>query len=520
MKKYKKLRYLSVLGIVVGTCVALIGSASPKGVHAAACGISGSGFYGHGVDSNGALLFPSAAAASVDSTVTKVGTEFTPTATLASTSDVGYSVSFATSGCANAQADLSIDLVHGNSLAVRFNSYTHSSSFVSTTDYKNLATGVTATSLTNHAMSLAYSTGALSANVAQLVSVDLATDAGWADIYLKQGTGTDTLLASLKLPTGAVAFYGAGSYSVFPFYYESSFIGSSCTTVTGSGEVKVRVLAAGTAIALTAAPDTSFPCGSFDITSYNSSTKTASLKYATSGITPSHRFTTGLENNVLKTVSGDFFRMATTLNVSSPDATLVPADAFASSTSASQQVYLFVENFQDGNSTPANIPYPVAAGTFDFSANDIAIDSSSVKLDVSATGYAALAHNLGSLTKDGSFSLFAPYRAGDQFVGVCPGATAIGDVNTTCSDLYFLKDGETKNGATATLITVGSTQFWRVDGVRGTGVFSSSIGIIPGSPDTGKFKQSAQAGYVVLGISALAIIGFKTKQYFLTKKRR
>jgi len=491
----------------------VIQAASPRAVSAAACATS---FAGGG--QGGVLLSLSARLGPVDSSVHKVTTEFTPAQTWQDgSSSLETTVAFAKNDCTSANAYVSFSLV-GKALTTTYYSGNHSGAFISGTDYKNLTSGVSVptSSSTTH-LSATYTTGSIATGSAQQLSVDLATDAGFADIYLKQGSGSEALLMSLKLPNNTSSFLTTNESSAYVSYSESTFSGETCSGITGSGQVAVRMLLDGTAGTLTAVPYPYATCANFDETSYNSGTKTATLRYNTTGKNANH-VVAGLDS--LKTASGDNVNVVTSLGAELSGESYYMSDPFIASNQSTQPVYFYVENYLDGKSTPKDIPYPIVGGVINFANTDLDLAAHDVSMDVSAANYSALAHNFGSLTTTGSFTLFAAQREGDDFVGVCPGATDINAVNTSCSDLYFLKNGETKNGATASLITVGTTKFWQVSGLTGTGVFSSTVGAIPGSPQTGTTQQSAKRGYIFIGSLATIAIFSKFRALRFGRRRR
>lgn len=466
----------------------------------------------------GSLLKLETTLSTVDSSVEKLTTEFTPAqAWQDSSSSLWTAVQFAKNDCTNSGATLSMNLT-GKSLSLYYTDVGHSGTFVNGTDYKNVASGVNvASSSSTISLSATYTTATVAADTAQQLSVDLGTDAGFANVYLKQGSASEALLVSIKLPTNTTSFLVKNSVAARVSYSEATFQEESCTAITGSGEVVVRVLLDGTAAALSATPYTDAPCGNFDKTSYDSGTKTATLKYDTDGETPNHTIIKG--DSGFKTNSDDYASFATSLDATVSGDRYYMADNFTTSNSATQPLYVYVDNSVEGRSTTKDVPFPVVGGVVDFSGGDLDLSTGNVSVDVSAANYAALAHNFGSLTNNGTFSLFAAQREADEYVGVCPGATAIDTVNTTCGDVYFLKDGETKNGTTASLITVGVTKFWQVSGLSGTGVFSSTIGSIPGSPQSGEAKNAQMiyiAGAAILGGFAV----FKAKKLINIKKRR
>lgn len=74
-----------------------------------------------------------------------------------------------------------------------------------------------------------------------------------------------------------------------------------------------------------------------------------------------------------------------------------------------------------------------------------------------------------------SYSLFVKKGDGNK-VWVCPGASSLTDVNLSCIGGFFISDGQTVNGATATIDGI----YWKISGLTGTGGMS----IVSGLRDT------------------------------------
>lgn len=128
----------------------------------------------------------------------------------------------------------------------------------------------------------------------------------------------------------------------------------------------------------------------------------------------------------------------------------------------------------------------IAGGVFDLSSDDIDFEDKGVVLDSSNEDHKSVAHNLNTVTKDGKFTLFVPYRDGDKAVGICPGAETLADVSGDCENIVYLSEGSShsinNSEVSASLVTVKGVQYWRVDGLTGSGAFSAAL---PGVPNTG-----------------------------------
>jgi uncharacterized delta-60 repeat protein len=83
-----------------------------------------------------------------------------------------------------------------------------------------------------------------------------------------------------------------------------------------------------------------------------------------------------------------------------------------------------------------------------------------------------------TLTNGGSISytLYVPKGEGDK-VWICPGADSLVEVSLYCSGGYFLSEGQTSNGATASVVTKDSIVYWKIDGLTGTGGMSVITGL-------------------------------------------
>ena len=76
-----------------------------------------------------------------------------------------------------------------------------------------------------------------------------------------------------------------------------------------------------------------------------------------------------------------------------------------------------------------------------------------------------------------SYTLYIRKGEGDK-VWICPGAASLLEVNLTCSGGYFLSDGQTENGSTASVVTgSGGIIYWKVSGLTSTGGMSVVTGL-------------------------------------------
>ena len=75
-----------------------------------------------------------------------------------------------------------------------------------------------------------------------------------------------------------------------------------------------------------------------------------------------------------------------------------------------------------------------------------------------------------------TYTLFIPKGDG-QKVWICPGAASLNAVSLSCPGGYFLVDGQTVGGVTATVATEGGITYWKISGLTGTGGMSVITGL-------------------------------------------
>lgn len=478
MKIIKRLLSLST-AIVLGLSSLLVFNL-PKAL-AAACNVNGGS--GGGIP----LMVLAATPDSIPDTTQKVGFEVTPVSTW-TTVGAGFrsSAQFAKSDCTGVGSNTFFSINKDRVLTVDFYDSNRTGAFVSNTDYQNVVSGGNVTSSSNTSATFTYTISSMSTSTAQLVSIDLS-NSGWVDVYLKSGGGSDTRMVSFKAATGTAKFLNANETGPTVSYDPLDPTWSSCSSVTGSAEADARVLADGSALGLTL---TSYKgvCESFVTNSYNSTTKTAALKYDIAGAAVNHVFIQ--PSGGQSTVSQLGYSIYSSLAYN--DQSKYFSDYFASSTSSNQQIYFIAAAFEDGKNIPKNSYYPIAGGIVDMSKADIDLGAKQITMDTSSTDHKAFIHNMNTITKDGTFTLFVPYKTGDTFVSICPGVSSLSDTKDKCTNEYSLKDGQSKTSANATgipkgvtvkatKVTLGGIDFWQVEGLTGSGGFSSSIGV----PDTG-----------------------------------
>jgi hypothetical protein len=104
------------------------------------------------------------------------------------------------------------------------------------------------------------------------------------------------------------------------------------------------------------------------------------------------------------------------------------------------------------------------------------LDWSGVTGDTDAANYIAYTHGLYDATGvDGTVTLYVPYRAGDNAVGICPGADSLANVTESCSNLVVKREADTDTS----LVTIGGITYWAVTGLTGTGGLSLYREVLP-----------------------------------------
>ena len=371
----------------------------------------------------------------------------------------------------------------------------------SASDYTNLASGVvgrTGVDGIGTGCGITY-THNFAAGTEYIVGFDTSSP-GVVSMYLKEGAGADAKLADIAMAEDQLKSVNVG---------RGTSDGEGTCTSLAANEINVQVLSGSTAEDLSLSKDAG-ACSAVDQSTYNSSTKVANIKNIagnSSGVVVKHSVV-GTGTTVIN-VEGAYLEASTSLTYNSGG---FPTDYLSFSDSAAQQVYFSLDTVSDGKAIPKDAAWPIAGGIFDMLAGDIDLAGNSVKLDTSATDFKALAHNLNTVTKDGSFTLFVPYKTGTSFVGICAGASEMAAVNDKCSGIYYLKDGQTKTDADtksipagksvkATIITLNGNKFWQIDGLTGSGGFSAGIA---SDPATG-ISVSTMSMPVVMALIAVTI---------------
>jgi hypothetical protein len=144
----------------------------------------------------------------------------------------------------------------------------------------------------------------------------------------------------------------------------------------------------------------------------------------------------------------------------------MPVDVVSSTTGTPSSTHV---TFSIGTSTLVQ----VAEATFDLSAGNI--DASGFTFGTDANTHKAFTHGVAQAAVGGSFTLYVPFKDGDTAVGICPGASSLDAVSSTCANYYYLADGQSNNGATVSIVTVFGDKYWKVVGLTGTGGYSTTL---------------------------------------------
>ena len=116
----------------------------------------------------------------------------------------------------------------------------------------------------------------------------------------------------------------------------------------------------------------------------------------------------------------------------------------------------------------------------------------------------AFVHNLTAADGTaGTYTLYIPKLAGDDRVGICPGASSLAAVSDQCSGLYYLIEGEDDNLET---VTIDGQDYWAVSGLTGTGGFSAAALDEGTDSDTGVLAETGSSTHFTLLMATLLLI--------------
>lgn len=513
-----KLKRLGAVGSAFVVSIAsLLTIAFPQIAHASPCSVTSGGGGGGG---SGVAAVSSYGP--IDSATVKTGFSLTPISALNSGATGFYgSAIFANTDCSNPSVNANFVLSPNGQLTLSIYDNNHSSSsYTQGSAFSNGAAGVTWSNPYNGDAQIVYGANALATNTADIVSIDLSS-AGWASIYLKQGSGSDTLLGKMVLPSGVTKFLTLNGIGGSIYLDNTDPSWNSCSNISTTSEAQVQLLQDGVATTLTDTPN--YNCSTQDQSSFNSSTNTMDLKLVSASSVSNVDATVTLGT---PSETGAFLQTLSDFSVSGGYFN----DNLAPSYSATQNVAI-AETFTtavNGYTPPSNgqVELPIAEGVIDMSKGNINL--SSAVFGSSLANYSAVAHNLASATTNGQFTLLVPYRSGDKYVGVCPGAASLAAVSSSCPNIYYLSNGQSKNSSstssipngvtvTASIQTINGAQYWQVSGLTGTGAFSTNVApTVPGTPNTGFGLTSSPVGLSLLGTVLMAsgvyIISRKVKR--------
>lgn len=86
-------------------------------------------------------------------------------------------------------------------------------------------------------------------------------------------------------------------------------------------------------------------------------------------------------------------------------------------------------------------------------------------------GYASIA---GYDSESPAYTLYVLKPWGSQRVGICPGVSVMGDLNPTCSGVYYLSESDEN----VSVVNDSGVSYWKVSGLTSTGGFSEWDGLI------------------------------------------
>ncbi len=318
---------------------------------------------------------------------------------------------------------------------------------------------------------------------------------------LIDGLNPEITLGEFVMPSSFSSLVSGSLYTTLVGYAEGE---TSCSAITNTFSANLQIALDGSTIALAPDPESTSICGStMDNSSYDSGTKTATLdQLATSspGVAVPGTF--------------QFFNDEKTLFLTSFDThsgSEIFKDIFSGSTSTTSSVYTVHVSDGSNGFTPGQ-SVPITKANYDFS-SDVDYVAGSVSFGSDKTGGKAFAHNLAPLTKDGKFDLYVPVVDGKTRVGVCPGASSLSEVSETCTNLYYLSEGESKTHSSHSIIPEGATvsasketilgvSYWKISGLTGSGALGATA---PGAPDTG-VMSIVRNSYILSGAPAIIVL--------------
>ena len=140
---------------------------------------------------------------------------------------------------------------------------------------------------------------------------------------------------------------------------------------------------------------------------------------------------------------------------------------------------------------------------------DLAIDFTSnvslANVSIGVASSAAFFHSaipISTLTNGAStsYTLYVPKGEGNK-VWICPGAATLNEVSLHCASGYYLSEGQTANGATASV----EGAYWKITGLTGTGGMSVITGL---SDSLSRLKLATPSDHTItFGTNGGLIVG-------------
>ncbi len=109
----------------------------------------------------------------------------------------------------------------------------------------------------------------------------------------------------------------------------------------------------------------------------------------------------------------------------------------------------------------------------------------------------------------GTYSLYVPKLPNHQKVGICPGATSLGEVSPSCLGLLYYSEQDTN----VSVVNIDAQDYWVVSGLSGTGGFSSE------DLDEVTYESLAETGSLSSAPIAMGLLLIGASSYYLYLRR-
>lgn len=175
----------------------------------------------------------------------------------------------------------------------------------------------------------------------------------------------------------------------------------------------------------------------------------------------------------------------------------------------------------DGNAgIPASTPttlrvYSNSTPVAQFTANTTAdMDWSGVAVGTDTVTGKAFVHNLfGSTGVSGTFTMFVPKIAGEEYLGFCPSASNLTEVSSECAG-YTVKSAADSD---TSIVDINGTDYWQITGVDGSGAESRATDTLA---ITGiDSRQAAIIAVALISILSVIIMRGSLRDLYLKLKR-